>query len=227
MAHARTVIFLLVAGIATTGTSVFASDCATGQTTATPRPIAAYEFGWSRFKLADAAQLDIATAHSAGNGESEESRFEQFGTASWYGNWHHGRPTASGAPFDMYELTAAHRTLPLGTVVRVTNLDNGRSVDVTINDRGPYVDGRIIDLSKCAARAIDMVGAGLAPVKVEELPSDVQTAGARHNLRIARINGMSVSSASGPPVVAVGARHGGPSRGKGYRGRSRSRSGRR
>ncbi|HEX6980679.1 MAG TPA: septal ring lytic transglycosylase RlpA family protein [Alphaproteobacteria bacterium] len=182
MAHARTVILSLVAGTAIAGTNAFASDCATvyvaRETTAAPGPADAYEFGWSRFKLADAAQIDITAARSAGDRGPDESRFEQFGTASWYGNWHHGRPTASGTPFDMHGLTAAHPTLPLGTTVRVTNLDNGRSVDVTINDRGPYVDDRIIDLSKRAARAIDMVETGLAPVKVEALPSDAQTAGA-------------------------------------------------
>jgi rare lipoprotein A (peptidoglycan hydrolase) len=105
--------------------------------------------------------------------------FEQFGIASWYGQWHHGRRTASGEPFDMFKLTAAHRSLPLGTTVRVTNLDNGRSVDVTINDRGPYVGDRVIDLSWQAARTIEMEKAGIVPVMIEELPKSLQAAGAR------------------------------------------------
>ena len=89
------------------------------------------------------------------------------GTASYYGGKFHGRKTASGERFDKEALTAAHKTLPLGTQVRVTNLRNGESVDVKINDRGPYVRGRIIDLSKGAARELGMLGAGTAKVKVE------------------------------------------------------------
>ncbi|HXH81327.1 MAG TPA: septal ring lytic transglycosylase RlpA family protein [Candidatus Tectomicrobia bacterium] len=90
----------------------------------------------------------------------------EIGLASWYGEWHHGRLTASGVPYDMYALTAAHRTLPLGTRVRVVDLDTGRAVDVTITDRGPYVDGRIIDLSYGAARRLDAVERGVVPVAV-------------------------------------------------------------
>jgi rare lipoprotein A len=91
------------------------------------------------------------------------------GTASWYGHPHHGRLTASGQPFNMYALTAAHRTLPMGTRLRVTNLTNRRSVVVTITDRGPFVHKRVIDLSYAAAREIGMVGPGLAPVALEIL----------------------------------------------------------
>lgn len=80
------------------------------------------------------------------------------GLASWYGGKFHGRKTASGERFNQHALTAAHKTLPLGTRVHVKNLDNGQSVIVTINDRGPFVRGRIIDLSRGAARAIDMAG---------------------------------------------------------------------
>jgi len=91
------------------------------------------------------------------------------GRASWYGPGFHGSPTASGEPFDMYGLTAAHRTLPLGSRARVTNLDTGRSVDVRINDRGPFFDGRVVDLSYEAAREIGMVPAGTARVEVVPL----------------------------------------------------------
>jgi rare lipoprotein A len=92
------------------------------------------------------------------------------GRASWYGKEQHGGPTASGERFDMYALTAAHRTLPMGTRVRVTNLRNGKSVVVRINDRGPYGRGRIIDVSWAAARALGMLEAGVVPARVEVLP---------------------------------------------------------
>lgn len=90
----------------------------------------------------------------------------QTGVASWYGEYFHGRSTSSGDPFDMYAYTAAHRTLPLGTIATVTNLENGEQVIVTINDRGPYIDGRIIDLSYEAARSIQMVEDGITEVAV-------------------------------------------------------------
>jgi rare lipoprotein A len=89
------------------------------------------------------------------------------GVASYYGDRFHGRTTASGARFDKNALTAAHRTLDFGTRVTVTNKVNGRSVDVVITDRGPYIRGRTIDLSKAAAREIGMLGAGVAPVRME------------------------------------------------------------
>jgi rare lipoprotein A len=89
------------------------------------------------------------------------------GTASYYGPGFHGRKTANGERFDQHGNTAAHRTLPFGTRVRVTNLANGESVVVRINDRGPFKRGRIIDLSLGAARKIGMVGTGTARVRVE------------------------------------------------------------
>jgi rare lipoprotein A len=95
-----------------------------------------------------------------------EPRALQTGKASWYGDAHHGRKTASGETFDMNALTAAHRTLPLGTRVLVTNLANGRSIEVRINDRGPMVSDRIIDLSFAAARALGGVGAGVFRVRI-------------------------------------------------------------
>ena len=88
------------------------------------------------------------------------------GIASWYGEQFHGRRTASGEIMDQRRLTAAHRTLPLGTVVDVVNKRNGRKVRVTINDRGPYVDDRIIDLSRGAAAQLGMKHRGLAPVEI-------------------------------------------------------------
>jgi rare lipoprotein A len=95
----------------------------------------------------------------------------QRGMATFYGSALQGHPTASGERFDMHLMTAAHRTLPLGTRVRVTNLRNGRSVDVRINDRGPYGDrNRIIDVSEAAAQRLGMIDAGVVPVTVEVLP---------------------------------------------------------
>lgn len=88
------------------------------------------------------------------------------GEASWYGEPYNGRRAASGEIFNMEELTAAHRTLPFQTWVQVTNLNNGKQVDVRITDRGPFVDGRIIDLSRAAAREIDMLRTGVAPVEL-------------------------------------------------------------
>jgi rare lipoprotein A len=93
----------------------------------------------------------------------------QDGIASWYGPGFHGRRTANGEVFDQHELTAAHRSLPHGTRVMVTNLTNGRSVEVRINDRGPFIRGRVIDLSYAAARSIAMIGPGTAPVRIEVL----------------------------------------------------------
>jgi rare lipoprotein A len=93
----------------------------------------------------------------------------EVGVASWYGEEFHGRPTSSREVFDMNDMTAAHRTLPFGTYVMVTNLDNGRSVVVRINDRGPFVRGRIIDLSYAAARVLGLIGPGTARVRLETM----------------------------------------------------------
>jgi rare lipoprotein A len=98
--------------------------------------------------------------------------FTQVGMASWYGKAHHHRRTASGERFDMRAMTAAHRTLDFDTVVRVTNLENGRTVKVRINDRGPYVRGRIIDLSSKAASVLDMKEDGEAKVRLEVYAED-------------------------------------------------------
>jgi rare lipoprotein A len=91
----------------------------------------------------------------------------QTGIASWYGNPYHGRHAANGEVYDMEKLTAAHRTLPFGTWVQVRSLTNGKSVEVRINDRGPFVDERVIDLSRAAARRIDMLGPGTAKVRLK------------------------------------------------------------
>lgn len=92
---------------------------------------------------------------------------KERGIASWYGEEFHGWLTANGESYDMEALTAAHRTLPLGTVVRVVNVENGRQVRVRINDRGPYLSGRVIDLSRAAARELEMMENGVAAVQIE------------------------------------------------------------
>jgi rare lipoprotein A len=95
--------------------------------------------------------------------------FTQTGLASWYGKDFHGRKTANGETYDMYGISAAHKILPFNTMVRVTNLDNGKRIDVRINDRGPFIRGRIIDLTYTAAKRIDMIGPGTARVRIETL----------------------------------------------------------
>ena len=98
----------------------------------------------------------------------------QKGIASWYGKDFHGKLTASGEVYNMYAMTAAHKRLPLGTIVKVRNLDNGREIKVTINDRGPYVRGRIIDLSYTAAKKIGIVETGTARVRIKTLGRDAK-----------------------------------------------------
>ena len=98
--------------------------------------------------------------------------FTQEGQASWYGANHHGKTTANGEPFDMEAMSAAHRTLPFGTMVQVTNKANGKTVTVRINDRGPFVNGRIIDLSARAARELGIVKSGVATVRIEQVAAD-------------------------------------------------------
>ena len=91
------------------------------------------------------------------------------GVSSWYGPNFHGKLTANGEVYDQYGVTAAHKTLPLGTVARVTNIDNGKSIILRINDRGPYIDGRILDCSYGAAKKLDFIDTGTTNVKIEVL----------------------------------------------------------
>jgi rare lipoprotein A len=106
--------------------------------------------------------------------ERPATPLSQTGIASWYGPGFHGKATASGDVYNQNDLTAAHQTLPLGTRVIVTNLENGRSAEVTINDRGPFAKGRIIDLSYSAAQLIGMVGPGTALVRVDVIDSPMR-----------------------------------------------------
>lgn len=116
--------------------------------------------GWEKPYEVDGKRYDPLRDHQG---------FSQRGVASWYGRKFHGRKTSNGEIYDMYAMTAAHKTLPLGIYVRVTHLQNGRSVVVRVNDRGPFVAGRIIDLSYAAANQLAMADAGTAQVQVQAL----------------------------------------------------------
>ena len=106
-------------------------------------------------------------AHSVDPNKINTDNAYQVGVASYYGKKFHGRKTANGEVFNMYKLTAAHRVLPLGTHVKVTNLKNGRWVEVKVNDRGPFIEGRILDLSFAAALELEMIKQGTAKVMIE------------------------------------------------------------
>ncbi|HEU4637733.1 MAG TPA: septal ring lytic transglycosylase RlpA family protein [Candidatus Binatia bacterium] len=135
---------------------------------------------------AEAATLEDATAptknkraqgkavRQANSRETSKKKVIR-GQASWYGPGFHGKKTASGEIFDQGRLTAAHKTLPLGTKAKVTNLENGNSVEVEINDRGPYVGDRVIDLSRAAANALGFVESGLTLVRIEPLYQEAGT----------------------------------------------------
>lgn len=118
--------------------------------------------------------LTLITLTSCSRIQYTGPRNVQTGLASWYGPKFHGKTTSNQEIFDMYDMTAAHRTLPFGTYVMVTNLDNDKSVTVRINDRGPFVKGRIIDVSYAAARMLDMLGPGIIHVRIEVLPDQTR-----------------------------------------------------
>jgi rare lipoprotein A len=124
--------------------------------------------------------LVIDSGGHSNSKKNKKSTAYQVGTASWYGQQFQGRQTASGEPFDMLDFTAAHPTLPLGTFVRVTNLRNGKAIVVRINDRGPVVDGRIIDVSYNSARALGFKEKGIQRVRLDLIqPSAIQSARAQ------------------------------------------------
>ena len=115
-------------------------------------------------------EADYVKRESDGSGsENQDAGFDQKGLASWYGREFHGRKTASGEKFDMYNMTAAHKTLPFGTIVKVTSIKTGKQIKVMINDRGPYKNGRIIDLSYAAGRELGILASGEASVGVTVL----------------------------------------------------------
>lgn len=114
-------------------------------------------------------QYGTVASHTRGELPGKEiiKKGYQTGVASYYAHKYHGRKTANGEIFDMHKLTAAHRTLPFNTVVKVTNLKNNKTIQVRINDRGPFAKDRIIDLSLAAAQQIDMIGSGTAEVRLD------------------------------------------------------------
>ncbi len=124
------------------------------------------------------------------------------GIASFYGREHHRGPTASGERFDMNAMTAAHRSAPLGSRLKVTNLKNGRSVVVRINDRGPFVRGRIIDLSRAAAAELDFIGSGITRVRVETADAGTPT-GAAGTTRLAALEPEVTASVPAPRKPAA------------------------
>lgn len=125
---------------------------------------------------------------------AENFEYEETGIASWYGPGFHGRSTANGEQFDMNGLTAAHRTLPMPSIVRVTNLENGRSIVVRVNDRGPFARGRIIDLSRRAAQLLGFIGNGTARVRVNILGEESR--------RLAtRTKGRTELATAGTPII--------------------------
>jgi rare lipoprotein A len=124
------------------------------------------------YKVGQPYQIDGTWYYPA-----EDWKYDETGIASWYGEQFHGKYTANGEIFDLNQMTAAHRTLPMPTVVRVTNLENGRSIAVRVNDRGPYARGRIIDMSRRAAQLLGFEGQGTAKVRVQIMvPESIQAA---------------------------------------------------
>jgi rare lipoprotein A len=154
-------------------TAVFVSGCA-GRRTVAARPPAPVQ--------PDATSAPPSTAGPNANSaparpsDQPGEPFEE-GKASWYGAPFHGRRASNGEVYDMNKMTAAHRTLPFNTIVRVTNMTNGKSTTVRITDRGPFVDNRIIDLSFAAAKEIESVGPGVVPVRLDILSAIDPTAG--------------------------------------------------
>ena len=132
----------------------------------------ARRLGWLLWMVATLGAGGCVTAPTSPASVTPPAAVTMTGHASWYGEAHHGRLTASGEAFDMNALTAAHPSLPFGTRLRVVNLENDREVEVRINDRGPRIPGRVLDLSYAAARALGAVGSGVIPVRMTVLPSN-------------------------------------------------------
>jgi len=146
------------------------------------------------YKVGQPYQIDGTWYYPA-----EDWNYDETGIASWYGEQFHGKYTANGEVFDLNQMTAAHRTLPMPSVVRVTNLENGRSIEVRVNDRGPYARGRIIDMSRRAAQLLGFEGQGTAKVRVQiDVPASIQVA----SLAGRRGTEPALASASPPPQAA-------------------------
>jgi rare lipoprotein A len=164
---------MVLAGCAAPGSGDIASNPQTTNTVSTSnaRPSAPLAFDNNLSALPDDKSANTQSLSDAKpiTGGPDASNFEQQGKASWYGRMFHGRKTASGEKYNMNAMTAAHKTLPLASWVRVTNESNNKTVVVKINDRGPYVKGRVIDLSYAAAAKLGMRSDGTQKVKIEGL----------------------------------------------------------
>src|SRR5471030_2435098 len=149
-----------------------------GCTTASRPGAGALSTGKGIYKVGTPYQIDGVWYYPA-----EDWNYDETGIASWYGEQFHGRYTANGEVFDLNSVTAAHRTLPMPTIAQVTNLENGRTIQIRVNDRGPYARGRIIDLSRRSAQLLGFEGQGTAKVRVRILvPETIQAASlARRN----------------------------------------------
>jgi rare lipoprotein A len=161
---------LLLAGCAET--EFIANTAKTVQTPAEPAPVGRYKVG-NPYQIAGQWYYPV-----------EDYTYVETGIASWYGPGFHEKQTANGENFDQNAMTAAHRTLPLPSAVRVTNLENGRAIVLRVNDRGPFARGRIIDVSRRGAQLLGFIDQGTAKVRVEVLPDDSQ------KLKLAALNGM-------------------------------------
>lgn len=146
---------------------LIAAGCAGRKPTVRRAPAPAPQPAPSETSTASRGESAPKPSVSNGAPAAPPGSYVEEGTASWYGVPFHGRRASNGEVYDMHKMTAAHRTLPFDSVVRVTNRKTGRSTEVRINDRGPFVEGRVIDLSMAAAQQIDVVGPGTAPVRIE------------------------------------------------------------
>lgn len=171
----RSLGMLFVAG-AFTGCAVQPTATQTGSASHTPAAAQAagapLAFGGVSAPVGSGKDKSLSSAKPIDESTPDVSDFKQVGRASWYGRHFAGRKTASGERYDMNAMTAAHKTLPLAAYVRVTNTSNNKSVVVKINDRGPYVRGRIIDLSYAAAKVLGLAHAGTARVQIEGLSQE-------------------------------------------------------
>ncbi len=196
--------------------TVALSGCADTRGPASTRDTPSAPNGVGRYKVGKPYQINGAWYHPA-----EDFEYEEVGMASWYGRQFHGKSTANGELYDMNDMTAAHRTLPLPSVVRVTNLDNGRTVKLRVNDRGPFARGRIIDVSRRAAQMLGFKEKGVTRVKVEivadesmllagrgssggRLSEPVSEVGLAPDPAVAALNRAQLAAANdGPPSRAV------------------------
>lgn len=181
-----------LASLAALSVFLLASACGRSARVAGPVSVpdaAARDAGVSAPQPGEPALESGGSVREPGRAALEPDGSFEDGQASWYGDPYDGRRAASGEVFDKNKMTAAHRTLPFDTWVRVENRTNGRTVDVRINDRGPFVEGRIIDLSEAAARELDMIRAGVVPVRISILQdrNEVQAAPAERVLYVVQV----------------------------------------